>query len=112
MIDLTYGHLADDADDHDRGLLDACDRNGRLGHVVGTLRADSSLADRVGNEKTPLLQGLSRSAPERIRTYDLRSLGDESATQVARLGLRCTLGARYGMCRAMNSPKRGTVKST
>lgn len=51
MIDLTYGHLADDADDHDRGLLDACDRNGRLGHVVGTLRADSSLADRVGNEK-------------------------------------------------------------
>jgi hypothetical protein len=38
MIDRTYGHLAQDAEDQDRGLLDAYDaatRNGS-GHVVGT----------------------------------------------------------------------------
>jgi integrase len=37
MIDATYGHLAQDAEDQDRGLLDAYDavNNGR-GHVVGT----------------------------------------------------------------------------
>ena len=38
MIDRTYGHLAQDAEDQDRDLLDAYDgaaRNGG-GHVVGT----------------------------------------------------------------------------
>ncbi len=40
MIDATYGHLAHDAEDQDRGLLDAYDAatNGR-GHVVGTILA-------------------------------------------------------------------------
>ena len=28
MIDRTYGHLAANADDHERELLDAFDRNG------------------------------------------------------------------------------------
>jgi integrase len=38
MIDATYGHLARDADDYDRGLLDAYDAaDGRVGHVVGTI---------------------------------------------------------------------------
>jgi integrase len=37
MIDATYGHLAQDAEDQDRGLLDAYDgRNGVCGHDVGT----------------------------------------------------------------------------
>jgi integrase len=37
MIDATYGHLAQDAEDQDRSVLDAYDavNNGR-GHVVGT----------------------------------------------------------------------------
>jgi integrase len=34
VIDATYGHLARDADDHDRELLDAYDD--ATGHVVGT----------------------------------------------------------------------------
>jgi hypothetical protein len=34
VIDATYGHLAHDADEHDRELLDACDA--ATGHVVGT----------------------------------------------------------------------------
>jgi integrase len=37
MIDATYGHLAQDAEDQDRGLLDAYDgQNGAGGHDVGT----------------------------------------------------------------------------
>jgi integrase len=37
MIDATYGHLARDAEDQDRDLLDAYDgQNGAGGHVVGT----------------------------------------------------------------------------
>lgn len=36
MIDATYGHLAQDAEDQDRGLLDAYDgRNGACGHERG-----------------------------------------------------------------------------
>jgi integrase len=43
MIDQTYGRLARDADDYDRGLLDAYDaaEAGR-GHVVGTILADKN----------------------------------------------------------------------
>lgn len=38
MIDATYGHLASDADDYDRGLLDAYDEaEAASGHVVGTM---------------------------------------------------------------------------
>lgn len=38
MIDSTYGHLAQDAKDQDRGLLDAYDEanDEPRGHVVGT----------------------------------------------------------------------------
>jgi integrase len=38
MIDRTYGHLAQDAEDQDRSLLDAYDASSRngSGHVVGT----------------------------------------------------------------------------
>ena len=38
MIDQTYGHLARDADEHDRGLLDAYDETeASIGHVAGTI---------------------------------------------------------------------------
>ncbi len=38
MIDQTYGHLARDADEYDRGLLDAYDEaEARIGHVAGTI---------------------------------------------------------------------------
>jgi integrase len=37
MIDATYGHLAQDAEDQDRDLLNAYDgQNGSGGHAVGT----------------------------------------------------------------------------
>jgi integrase len=38
MIDETYGHLAQDAEDQDRGLLDAYDTaaDSGCGHIVGT----------------------------------------------------------------------------
>jgi integrase len=37
MIDATYGHLAHDSEDQDRGLLNAYDgQNGATGHAVGT----------------------------------------------------------------------------
>jgi hypothetical protein len=46
MIDATYGHLAQDAEDQDRGLLDAYDavNNGR-GHGVGTRPEASETAE-------------------------------------------------------------------
>ena len=40
VIDATYGHLARDADGHDRDLLDAYD--GAIGHVVGTISAEET----------------------------------------------------------------------
>ena len=40
VIDATYGHLARDADGHDRELLDAYD--GVIGHVVGTISAEET----------------------------------------------------------------------
>ena len=43
MIDQTYGRLARDADDYDRGLLDVYDlAEGRRGHVVGTISPEES----------------------------------------------------------------------
>jgi hypothetical protein len=37
MIDRTYGHLAHDAEEHDRLMLEAFDATDRArGHVVGT----------------------------------------------------------------------------
>jgi integrase len=46
MIDQTYGHLARDADDYDRGLFDAYDRaEAEFGHVVGTLSSDDYPAE-------------------------------------------------------------------
>ena len=44
VIDATYGHLARDADQHDRELLDAYDA--ASGHVVGTQSAGDGAADR------------------------------------------------------------------
>jgi hypothetical protein len=46
MIDATCGHLASDADEYDRGLLDAYDvaEEGVRGHVVGTNLADEAPA--------------------------------------------------------------------
>jgi integrase len=42
MIDRTYGHLARDADDYDRGLLDAYDQaEAGFGHVVGTISPEN-----------------------------------------------------------------------
>lgn len=61
MIDATYGHLAHDAEDQDRGLLDAYDgasKNGS-GHVVGTISGESEERDEPGDEKTPRSAGLS-----------------------------------------------------
>ena len=37
MIDRTYGHLAPDAEEYERGLLDAYDaKNQAFGHLSGT----------------------------------------------------------------------------
>lgn len=36
MIDETYGHLARDADEQDRDMLDAYDTANGCGHAVGT----------------------------------------------------------------------------
>lgn len=49
MIDATYGHLARDADDQDRVLLDAYDvQDEANGHVAGT---DPASCDRPGNDE-------------------------------------------------------------
>ena len=46
MIDSTYGHLAQDAEDQDRGLLDAYDAaSDARGHVVGTETAPEDHPD-------------------------------------------------------------------
>ena len=60
MIDITYGRLARDAEDQDRGLLDAYDaaENGR-GHVVGTDSASERSADAPENSGTLRAAGLS-----------------------------------------------------
>jgi integrase len=43
VIDATYGHLAHDADEHDRELLDAYDD--AIGHAVGTGEAEDDEAE-------------------------------------------------------------------
>jgi hypothetical protein len=58
MIDATYGHLVRDAEDQDRGLLDAYDAasdNG--GHAVGTDPGDADDRAVPGNEKAPRVRG-------------------------------------------------------
>ena len=54
MIDATYGHLARDAEDQDRGLLDAYDLapSSANGHVVGTESGVSELAGEPESEET------------------------------------------------------------
>ena len=62
----TYGHLAHDAEDQDRLLLDPYDaapQNGR-GHVVGTNSEDRAKQNGPENEKTPRNAG---STVERAR---------------------------------------------
>src|SRR5262249_55872233 len=54
MIDATYGHLARDAEDQDRGLLNAYDsaENAR-GHVVGTIDSATAIDEAPENEENP-----------------------------------------------------------
>ena len=54
MIDMTYGHLARDAEDQDRGLLDAYDGagSGATGRVVGTESCVREPAGDSGSEET------------------------------------------------------------
>ena len=52
-----YGHLARDADDHDRELLDAHD-NGS-GHAVGTDSLDDNSDDTPRNDEDPAFAGPS-----------------------------------------------------
>jgi integrase len=48
MIDRTYGHLARDAEEQDRGLLEAFDATDRArGHVVGTESTAGDLDERA-----------------------------------------------------------------
>lgn len=35
MIDCTYGHLAPDAEDYERNLLDACDQRSARQNALG-----------------------------------------------------------------------------
>jgi integrase len=57
VIDATYGHLARDADDHDRELLDAYD--GGSGHAVGTDSLDDDFDGDPENDEDPAFAGPS-----------------------------------------------------
>lgn len=47
MIDTTYGHLAQDAEDQDRDLLDTFDgQNGMGGHAVDTNQDEAGAGER------------------------------------------------------------------
>jgi hypothetical protein len=62
MIDATYGHLVRDADDQDRGLLDAYDAaEDRRGHAVGTNPGPDEDWAVPENEKAPPQRGFSAS---------------------------------------------------
>jgi len=54
MIDATYGHLARDAEEQDRGLLDAYDlaAGSTSGHVVGTEFGESEPGAEPESEET------------------------------------------------------------
>jgi hypothetical protein len=73
MIDAAYGRLARGAEDQDRALLDAYEWPRS---AVGTLWARFPRQPRTRTfprtTKAPRLQGFLWSAPERIRTSDLR----------------------------------------
>jgi integrase len=57
MIDATYGHLARDAEDQDRDLLDAYDDAN--GHVVGTELTGGGAPTGQGDSESPAIAGLS-----------------------------------------------------
>jgi hypothetical protein len=52
---MTYGHLARDAEDQDRDLLDAYDMgaSSASGHVVGTGSGENELTGEPESEETP-----------------------------------------------------------
>jgi hypothetical protein len=52
MIGATYGHLARDAEDQDRGLLDAYDNTNGRGHAVGTDSSENGHSNGPENAKT------------------------------------------------------------
>ena len=64
MIDATYGHLARDAEDQDRGLLDAYDSPkrqwARSGHDFG---GDTDERRRARERENPALQGFPGARP-------------------------------------------------
>lgn len=60
MIDQTYGHLARDAEDQDRGLLDRYDgAEDARGHVVGTIADATTTDDDPENDESPAFARLS-----------------------------------------------------
>src|SRR5262245_52923859 len=59
VIDQTYGHLAQDADEHDRDLLDAYDAKVARGHVVGTESGDQANRGESREREKPAGAGLS-----------------------------------------------------
>jgi integrase len=62
MIDATYGHLVRDAEDHDRGLLDAYDAAAdNRGHAVGTNPAAGHDRGDPENGKAPRERGFRES---------------------------------------------------
>lgn len=66
MIDAPYGHLARDAEEQDRGLLDAYDgaaEEGR-GHVVGTTSGHGDGVSERKDEKTLRVAAVSEKARE------------------------------------------------
>jgi hypothetical protein len=59
MIDVTYGHLAHDSEDQDRGLLNAYDdETALLGTLWAPIRTIWTRARRLKHEKTPPYAGL------------------------------------------------------
>jgi hypothetical protein len=58
VIDATYEHVAHDADDHDRELLDADDNCS--GHAVGTDSLDDDSDGDPNNDEDPAFAGPSK----------------------------------------------------
>ena len=59
MIDQTYGHLARDAEDQDRGLLDRYDTAENARGHVGTISASTENVVDPENDESPANTGLS-----------------------------------------------------